>query len=71
MDKQELTPVERAVVLTRLLMQGEQLTTAEVALLFGMTRQGAYWLLCHISRHVPIYQEGKRWRLLGKANCVK
>jgi len=66
-DKQELTPVDRAaIVLTWLLADDEKLKTADVACRLGMSQRGARGLLCRISLHAPIYQNGTLWQALGR-----
>ena len=59
------TPTERAAVITLAIAGGHGLTTRQTAEITGLTMQGAYVLLCRISRVVPIYQDGEgKWRLL-------
>ena len=76
----DIATVRAAFVVWRMLVQSWQPTTAEVAQKFGMTRQGAYALLCKISDVVPITQDDSpahhrfdspaRWRLVESVNVV-
>lgn len=57
------TPTERTAVIVALLAHGHGLTTREAAVLTGLTRHGAYVMLCRISRVFPIFQDdGGQWR---------
>jgi hypothetical protein len=62
-DPGDLTPQMRAARAASHLAQGEALLTQEVAVLCGMSHDGAYKMLCSISYAVPIYQgDDSRWR---------
>ena len=57
------TPIERATVIMAHLYAGQRLTTAEVAQICGITRQGAYRLLDTMSRVCPLLLDGGEWQL--------
>lgn len=61
----ELTPQQRAARATRLFYQGRRFTTSEMADEVGLTQNGAWRMLCNISREVPISDEtpDQRWEL--------
>ncbi|HCS47972.1 MAG TPA: hypothetical protein DIW61_06830 [Candidatus Aminicenantes bacterium] len=59
------TPEERAALVTWHLSHGDAFKTAEVCRMTGLTRQGAYRLMCKVSRVVPIFQDEKGlWQVL-------
>lgn len=59
---EELTPTERAAVLTRLLALGWKPTTMEVAVRFGISRSWSFRLLSQLSRVMPLAQDDRdRW----------
>jgi len=59
---EELTPSERAAVLTRLLALGWKPTTMEVAARFGISRSWSFRLLSQLSRVMPLAQDDRaRW----------
>jgi Mn-dependent DtxR family transcriptional regulator len=59
---EELTPSERAAVLTRLLALGWKPTTMEVAVRFGVHRTTALNTLNKLSRVMPLVQmDDYRW----------
>jgi alkylated DNA nucleotide flippase Atl1 len=54
-----LTVSERVALVVLELATGKRLTTRQVAELCGISRQGAWLLLCRISRVVPLgYGDG-------------
>lgn len=57
-------PTERIAMITWLLARGNSYTVAEVAAMAGVTHDGAYKLLCKISRILPIYCDGRVWKSL-------
>ena len=52
----DYTAQERAALIAWHLAHGEELTTAEIALMTGMTWQGAWFLMIHLSHVLPIYR---------------
>lgn len=57
------TPLERVALVTWYLALGMGLTTKEVAQITKISRQGAWLMLCDMSRVIPIYQDEKHiWR---------
>jgi len=52
---------ERVAVVVRALTLGDKLTTADVARLVGISRQGAHIMLTKIARVTPLYEECGRW----------
>jgi hypothetical protein len=60
------TPEERVAIVVWHLSHGDAFTSAEAGRMLGLTRQGADWLLCNISRVVPIYKdEDNRWQVMA------
>lgn len=57
MPDNEYTTTERVAIVAHLLATGEQLTTADVANLVGVTRCGAWEMLSKLSRVLPLVQE--------------
>ena len=57
----ELTPQERAVIVTWALAKGRRLTTRQVADMTGLGMSAARELLGRISRVAPICQTGWLW----------
>jgi len=51
----DLTAHERAGIITRDLMEGDRLTTHEIAERIGLTKWGAQFMMYHLSRVLPIY----------------
>jgi len=58
-----LTPQERAVLALWLLIQFP-MSTREISERCGMEMAGAWKMLNRISRVVPLYREGGKWRIL-------
>jgi len=54
-------PTERTAVVVAALWERQQFTTREVAELTGLTRQGAFDLMCRIGRVLPIVQIDNTW----------
>lgn len=64
LDKPD-TATERAALVTWWLAGGLMLSSADAGLLLGLTQDGAYRLLCRLSRVLPIYQDGNGyWTVL-------
>ena len=62
----DLTPEERVIIVVWHLAHGDAFPTAEVCRMTGLSRQGAYNMLCKISRMVPVYQaDDGRWQVLA------
>ena len=53
----DFTAQERAALITWHLAHGEGLQTRDIVKLTGLTRQGAWELMQHLSRVIPIYQD--------------
>lgn len=64
----DVTPTERAAIVTRELMQGKVLTPADVAELTECTLRGGYYVLERLSRVLPIYEEQGRWSMVDSLN---
>jgi len=59
------TPSERVAVIVLALTRGHGLTTRQAAELSGLSLQGAYMLLCRISRVLPLCQDAEeQWQLI-------
>ena len=56
-DQSDLTITERAALVTWHLAHEEGISTANVADMCELTRQGAYDLMRRLSRVLPIYQD--------------
>lgn len=65
-DNEKSTPTEKAAEVTYLIIQGQEMTTSDVAERFGTTWQGADKLMNKVSRRVPIYKDERdtRWKKL-------
>ena len=61
----ELTAQQRAAKTVWFLARGHAFTTAEIAALTGMTRQGAWQMMERLAEQLPIELEHSRWRLVG------
>lgn len=64
MTQIEYTTTERVTVVVVKLLFGEQLTTAEIASLTGMSWHGANSLMLRISRVLPIVKINKIWTVV-------
>jgi len=53
----DYTAQEKAALITWHLALGEGLQTRDIVKLTGLTRQGAWELMQHLSRVIPIYQD--------------
>ena len=53
----DYTAQEKAALITWHLAHGEGLQTRDIVKLTGLTRQGAWELMQHLSRVIPIYQD--------------
>ena len=58
------TAQERAALVTYQLVSGAEMSTAEIAERTGLSRAGAWHMMNRVSRVVPLYQDGGRWRRL-------
>ena len=56
-DPAGLTPQERAAAVSWDLARGARLTTADIARRLGLSLRGARWLMCRISRVIPIVRD--------------
>lgn len=67
-DKAKWGVTERVAVVMVALTDGQALTVAEAAELTGLTRGGAYSLLCKLSSRLPIYNEPstRRWHYVPR-----
>lgn len=65
---EDLTPSERAALLTMWLVLGWQPTTAEVACRLGITHGAAYRTLSSLSRVIPLAEVKQRWMWVGDKN---
>lgn len=62
-EDDEMTPQERAGMVIWFLARGHSFTTLEIALLTGLTRQGAWQMMTGLSIKLPLVLEHSRWRL--------
>lgn len=62
--RSEMTATERVALVVYRLLDGAEMTTAEVAELAEMTWHGAEKLLDRASRTVPVFKDGQVWRLI-------
>ena len=53
----DYTAQEKAALITWHLAHGEGMTTAEIAMMTGMTWAGAWFLMERLSRVLPIYRD--------------
>ena len=53
----ELVITERAALIAWHLAHGEAMRTSDVVMMTGLERQGAWKLMCRLSRVLPIYQD--------------
>jgi len=65
MTEDRLTTTEAAALLVWHLSHGDVLTAQEAAQMLGLSRQGAWSLLCRISRVVPIYENDGYWQVIS------
>ena len=56
-DVDEYVITERAALIAWHLAHGEGMRTSDVVALTGLERQGAWKLMCRLSRVLPIYQD--------------
>ena len=62
---EEMVAQERSALALWLLMQAP-LTTRQIADKVGLQHESAREMLCRISRAVPLYFDGRFWRVLGR-----
>lgn len=60
----DVTPTERAAIVTRELMRGGAFTEYDVAEMTECDRSTGLRLLQRLSRVLPLYEDDGRWRLL-------
>ena len=65
MREMELTPQDRAALVTYWLQQGHRFTSRDIAAAFGMTTNGARLMLCRISRVIPLVCEHGVWVMMA------
>lgn len=53
----DYTPTERVGLVVWHLAHGEGMSTANVSEMIGVSRQGAWKLMCALSRVLPFYQD--------------
>ena len=64
MTESEYTPREKVALVVWHLAHGDGLSTANVAEMTGLTRQGAWELMVCLSRVIPIYQDNRQiWQV--------
>jgi hypothetical protein len=62
----EYIPTERVAIAVFWLMQGNRLTTAEIARLTGLTPSGAWYMLQKICRVLPVsLSDSGEWEYRG------
>ena len=66
MNLRELTAQQKAAYITDQFNGGAVLTAVEVADMFGISRQGAYYLLDNVSLVVPLLVHRHKWRRLPR-----
>jgi hypothetical protein len=59
------TPVERAAILTWWLAHGECISHEEAAMILHLSEDGAYRILCRLSRVLPIYRDVDGWQVVA------
>jgi hypothetical protein len=62
MTVQPEIPTERTALVVAALWERQQLSTREAAELCGISRQGAFDLMCRISRVLPVVQIEGHWQ---------
>lgn len=60
----DVTPTERAAIVTRELMRGRALTKHDVAELTECEPDSGYRVLRRLARVLPLYEENERWALV-------
>lgn len=67
-DAGEMTPTERAALITVRLLRGEKLSNAQVVALCGYTeRHSAYYLMMRLARVLPLTYCNGVWQLMGNS----
>lgn len=64
----DVSPTERAAIVTRELMQGKSMTKYDVAELTECEPDSGYRVLSRLARVLPIYEEDGRWALVDSLN---
>jgi len=62
-QESKYTPREKVALVVWHLAHGDGLSTASVADMTGLTRQGAWELMICLSRVLPIYQDNGVWQV--------
>jgi hypothetical protein len=65
MREMELTPQDRAALVTYWLQQGHRFTSRDIAAAFGMTTDGARRMMGRISRVIPLVCIHTVWGMMG------
>lgn len=63
-DNRDFATTERISFIIWSMTLGAKLTTREIAQLLGITRAGAYLMLCRSSRAIPLVFENGRWSVI-------
>ena len=59
----ELLPAQRSALIVWHLCHGETFRTWQIAEMLGMSRAGAYRMMCHISQELPIHIYHGKWQV--------
>ena len=65
MDSTPTTATGRSAIVAIALSKGARLTTREVACMTGLSRYGAYALLCRLCYDLPLTSVNGRWFLIS------
>lgn len=66
----DLTGQERAALVAWDLARGARLNTTEIAKRLGLSLRGVRWLMCRVSRVIPVYQDvDGDWVACGRAGA--
>ena len=66
------TPEERIAIVVWHLAHGDSFRTSDISAMTGLSRQGAYAMMCKVSRILPVYQsDDGNWQVLAmrEAEC--
>ena len=61
----DVTPSERAAIVTLAMAQGRTLTPADVARMTECELRAGYKVLARLSRVLPLYEDAGRWGLMS------